>query len=73
MKKSPRWPTLAARNQQDQPGEQEVAEQEEAPAPAEEGLPAAALRDLLPNVDIMRAVFFDWHSGQETSLFSCME
>jgi hypothetical protein len=62
----------AALYQQDQPGEQELAEQEEAlpaaPAKADEAPP-----DFPPKMDITRAVLFDWQAGQETCLFSCRE
>jgi len=66
VKKSRRLP--AALFQQDQPGEQELAEQEDAPAPVLEVLP-----DFPPKMDKTRSVFFDWQDGQETCLFSWSE
>jgi hypothetical protein len=54
-------------SQHDQPGEQELAEQEEAPAEDD------ALPDFPPNMDKTRSVLLDWQDGQETFLFSCRE
>jgi hypothetical protein len=53
--------------QQAQPGAQEVAEQLDALAPA------APLAGRPPNIDIRRAVFFDWQAGQAACNFSCIE